>query len=103
MDTLERLRRIKQSHYYYNRMLTVTLAGAVCAVGFALWRADVPLLDEYKPGVGLAIMFLAFVFYKIPYAAYRLNRRRYMADDESRNLMGITWRQYRRRILQHPR
>ena len=102
MDTLERLRRIRQSHDYYNRVLTVALAGAVCLTGFALWRAGVPLLDEYKPGVGLAIMFLAFVFYKIPYAAYRFNRRRYAADDESRGLMGHDWRQYKRRILQHP-
>ena len=103
MDTLERLRRIKQSHDHYNRMLTVALAAVVCLTGLALWRAGVPLLDEYKPGVGLAIMFLAFVFYKIPYAAYRFNRRRYETDEESRNLMGPDWRQYKRRILQHTR
>ena len=103
MDTLERLRRIKQSHDHYNRVLTVALAGVVCAIGFVLWRAGVPLLDEHKPGVGLAIMFIAFVFYKIPYAAYRLNRRRYCADRDSLGLMGSGWRQYRRRILQHTR
>ncbi len=100
MKTIELLGRIRQSHDRYNRLLTVALAAAVCLAGVLLWRGDVPLLDRYKPGVGLAIMFLAFVFYKIPYFAYRLNRRRYGADEEGLRLMGAGWRQYKTRIMQ---
>lgn len=100
METIELLAQIKRSHDRYNRLLTVALAAAVCLTGVLLWRGGVPLLDEHKPGVGLAIMLLAFVFYKIPYAAYRLNRRRYGGDEAGLRLMGAGWRQYRARILQ---
>jgi len=100
METIELLAQIKRSHDRYNRLLTVALAAAVCLAGVLLWRGGVPLLDEHKPGVGLAIMFLALVFYKIPYIAYRLNRRRYAADADGLRLMGANWRQYRARIMQ---
>ena len=101
-DTIERLCAIKRRHDFYNRALTVALALAVCAVGGALWFAEVALEARYKTVTGLVIMFLAFVFYKIPYFSYRLNRRRLTRGGEDLQIIGDNWRQYKLRILNQP-
>ena len=98
-DTLKQLQVIKSRHDTLNRFLTLLFSGLVCAAGFVLWWAEVPLLDRYKPATGLALMGLAVVFYKIPYFVYLLNRRRFSTDDVCLRLMGRTWKQYRMRIL----
>jgi len=98
-DTIEQLRTIRRRHDFYNRLLTTGLALLVCAVGYGLWSAGVPLEDRYKTLTGIAIMLLALVFYKIPYFSYRLNRRWFAHDDDSLQLMGGNWRQYKLRIL----
>ncbi len=101
-DTIERIGLIKSRHDFYNRWLTAGLAALVCAVGGALWLTEVSLTERYKMTAGLVIMLLAFVFYKIPYFSYRLNRRRFAGDKESLRLMGGDWRQYRSRMLNLP-
>ena len=101
-ETIERLRFIRRQHDFYNRSLTFFLALLVCATGCVLWLAGVPLEQEYKKGVGLAVMLLAFVFYKIPYLSYRLTRSRFSSDRETLRLMGDDWRQYKLRILNQP-
>ena len=99
METLELLQQIKRRHDYYNRWLTVLLGGLVSFAFFALWWNDVALIDEYKSLTGLVMMFLAFVFYKLPYFAYRFNRRYYRQNEDGLNMMGKSWRQYRNRII----
>lgn len=99
METLELLQQIKRSHDHYNRILTAVLGAAVSLACFALWWNDVALLDEYKSLTGITLMFLAFVFYKLPWFAYRLNRRRYLHNQDGLNMMGKNWRQYRVRII----
>lgn len=99
MDTLQLLKRLKHEHDFYNRWLTAALAAIVCLTGFVLWQAEVPLLDKHKPAVGLALMFLAFVFYNIPYLAYRLMRKRYRNDAEITKLIGRRWYLYKTRIM----
>lgn len=99
MDTLKLLKRLKHEHDFYNRWLTVALGALVCLAGFILWQAGVPLLDQYKSVVGLVLMFLAFVFYNIPYLAYRLMRNRYRNDAEISKLMGRRWHLYKNRIM----
>ena len=101
-DTIARILAIRRRHDFYNRLLTVLLVLPVCAVGGAFWLAGIPLEERYKTTTGLAIMFLAFVFYKIPYFSYRLNCRRFAGDEDSLRLMGNGWRQYKSRILNQP-
>ncbi len=101
-DTLAYIRTIKLRHDFYNRLLTAALTLIVCAVGAVFWLGGVPFEERYKTATGLVIMFLALVFYKIPYFAYRLNRRWFARDAESLHLMGDSWRQYKLRILNQP-
>ncbi len=101
-DSIARLRLIKGCHDFYNRWLTAGLAALVCAVGGVFWLAGVPLAERYKMITGLAMLFLAFVLYKIPYFSYWLNRRRFAGDGENLRLMGGDWRQYKLRILNQP-
>lgn len=101
-DTIARLQAIKRRHDFYARWLTVALAAAVCLVGGAFALAEIPFTQQYKTGTGLAIMFAAFVFYKIPHLSYRLNLRRFARDEESLRLMGGSWAQYKLRVLNQP-
>ena len=101
-DTLSQLRVIRQRHDFYNRLLTFLLTLFVCAIGSALWLAGVPLEQGYKKSTGLFIMFLAFVFYKIPYFSYRLNCHWFSADEDNLRLMGSSWKQYKLRVLNQP-
>lgn len=99
MDSIKLLQRLKREHEYYNRLLTLSLAGFVCFIGLALWWAKVPLLAEYKMLVGLAMIFLAVVFYNIPYFVYRLLRRRYYDDKPMMQLIGSRWYFYKSNII----
>ena len=101
-DTIERLGLIKRRHDFYNRLLTLGLVALVCAVGGTLTLVGVPLVDRYPTATGIAIMFAAFVFYKVPYFSYRLTRRRFAHSEEDLQLMGGSWRQYKLRILNQP-
>ena len=58
-----------------------------------------PLLDEYKLLVGLVLMILAVVYYKIPHLAFLMNRRHYSTDAVMLDLMGDTWEQYKKRLF----
>lgn len=98
-DTLARLARIRAGHLRLTRALTLALSGAVCAALLSLWWLRAPLLDEHKPLLGLALMALAFVFYRIPYFAFLCNRFRCRARSRDLELMGTNWRAYRRRIV----
>ena len=80
-------------------MITLLLSAVICSIGFALWLAQVPLLDEYKPITGLIIMGVAVVFYKTPYFSYLLNRRHFVDDIEMMQLLGKDWQDYKARIL----
>lgn len=99
METLELLQQLKRHHDYYNRWLTVGLGATVSLVCLILWWNDVALLNQYKSLTGVILMFLAFVFYKLPYFAYRLNRRRYKDNEDGLNMMGNNWKQYRAKIM----
>ena len=99
MDTLELLQQIKRHHDYYNRWLTFGLGLLVSAVCLGLWWTGVVLVNEYKSLTGIILMFLAFVFYKLPYFAYWLNRRRYRNHSKGLDMMGKNWKQYRTKIL----
>ena len=98
-DTLSRLQQIKRRHDSFNRLITLLLSAFVCTIGFSLWLAKVPVLDEYKPGTGLVIMGFAALFYKTPHVAYWLNRRHFADDAETLRLMGDSWQDYKLRIL----
>lgn len=98
-DAITRLQAIHERHIRLTRQLTLGLSAFVCSTGLALWAFGVPLLHEYKPLTGLLLMLLAVVFYKVPYVAYRLNRR-YFSDREGHLvLMGETWDEYKARII----
>ena len=99
MDSLKLLQRLKREHDYYNRCFTLSLAAALCLLGLVLWWAEVPLLDEHKVVVGLVMIFLAVVFYNIPYLVYRLLRRRYRDDATLAKLIGTRWYFYRVNIM----
>ena len=99
MDSIKLLQQIKREHDFYNRCFTLSLAAVVCLTGLALWWAGVPLLDEHKAMVGLIMIFLAFVFYNIPYFVYLLLRRRYSGDETMMQLMGKRWFFYKINIM----
>ncbi len=99
MDSIKLLQRLKREHDYYNRFFTLSLAAVICLIGLAFWWAEIPLLDEYKVIVGLIMIFLAFVFYNIPYLVYRLLRRRYRNDEAVKQLMGKRWYFYKSNIM----
>ncbi len=101
-DTISRLQAIKRRHDFYSRLLTVALAATVCLVGGTFALLGIPLTQQYKTVTGLAIMFAALVFYKIPHLSYRLNRRWFARDEENLRLMGGSWAQYKLRILNQP-
>lgn len=99
MSSIELLQRLKREHDYYNRCLTLSLAAVICLVGLVFWWANIPLLDEYKVTVGSVMIFLAFVFYNIPYLVYRLLRRRYGNDEVMMQLIGKRWYFYKSNIM----
>lgn len=98
-ETLDRLKEIQTRHRNWTRRLTIWLSAVVCSAGFVLWGMKVPLTDELKALVGLILMLLAAVFYKIPHIAFLLNRRYYATDAETLQLMGETWDLYKKRML----
>ena len=99
MDSIKLLQRIKREHDYYSRWFTMSLAAVVAIVGLALWWADIPLLDEYKMLVGLVMIFLAFVFFNIPYVVFRLLRRRYQNNAAAMQVIGKRWYFYKINIM----
>ena len=99
MDSIKLLQQIKREHDYYNRYLTLVLAAIVCLSALALWWTEVPLLDQYKAPVGLIMILLAFVFYNIPYAVYRILRSRYRNDEVMMQLIGKRWYFYKVNIM----
>ena len=98
-DTISRLYKIRHRHHLYNRLLTVGLVLFVCLIGWVFSLLGSILTGRSKMFTGLGIIFLAAVFYKIPYFAYRLNYRWFKGDKENLQLMEGGWKQYKLRIL----
>ncbi len=99
MDSITRLRIIKDRHTTMNRALTVLFGALICTVGYALWAKNVPLLDSYKMIVGSVMMVCALIFHRIPYFVYLLNKKHFGNNSNDRQLMGHNWKEYCKRII----
>ena len=86
---------IRQCYLQMNRLLTWSLVALVAIVSAVLWLLGVASTEEHSIKIGLVLMGLAVVFYKLPYLSYWYTRRRFKSHPQAQALFNGDWKSFR--------
>ena len=66
----------------------------VAAVSAALWALGYAGTDAYSIRIGLSLMGLAVIFYKLPYVSYVYTRRRFKHHPKAQKVFSGGWKSF---------
>ena len=87
--------QMKQNFYQLNRRLTLLLVLTIVIGAVLLWYFEIESIGPYSTEIGLFLMGLAIIFYKIPHISYLLIRGRYQGHVETAELVNSGWKSFR--------
>lgn len=85
---------IKHCFYQMNRVLTWTLVVLVALVSATFWYLGYAATDKYSTRIGLVLMGLAVIFYKLPYISYLFTKRRYKHSQAAPGILDQGWKSF---------
>ena len=85
---------IKHCFYQMNRVLTWTLVVLIALVSATFWYLGYASTDKYSIRIGLVLMGLAVIFYKLPYLSYLFAKRRYKDSQAARGILDQGWQSF---------
>ncbi len=90
------LQVIRQYFFRMNRILTWSLVILVALVSATLWVLDFASTDVHSTKIGIVLMGLAVVFYKLPHISFIYTKRRFKAHPEAEEIFTGNWRTFRK-------
>ena len=87
--------QLECSFHQFNRFLTLGLTVSIILVSVILWYLGYASIDSHSTIIGLILMGLAVIFYKLPHISYWCTRIRYRSDEGASKMLSSGWKEFR--------